>query len=133
MILIKNMSDIENMRKRLKCDNSIIEYLKEYFQMLVKTLSDNESPEKLTLEKSGYIVYLENAADCRSLVSIGIDKEYKNTLPEYIEAISLSGESGEIELYKTTIVINNDFAIDIFSSKGTLDEETERFLYDECS
>lgn len=132
MNIINTLSDIESFRDNDTLDECITSYLEKYFITLSKQLCDGKESNDFSLEKYGCIVFLENAEDCKNLSLVGLHNEYKSYYPEYVEQVSLQGKNGVIELYCSCIVINNDTALTVFSTKGTLDVETERFLSNEC-
>ena len=90
-------------------------------------------PEASSLEKYGCIVFLQGESDCRALSKIGLHSEYCRTFPESVEKVCLQGSDGVNVFYNACIVINNEICITVVSRKGTLGDETERFLMRECS
>jgi len=133
MIIINTLSDIERLRQNDNLDDCIPSYLKKYFITLSNQFDSGKETNDFSLEKYGCIVFLQNAEDYKNLSLVGLHNEYKSYYPEYVEQISLQGKNSVIELYCSCIVINNDTAITVFSTKGTLDVETEHFLSNECN
>lgn len=131
MIILNTLSDVQKLKDSVTIDDCITSYLEKYFITLSKQIYTRKPPNNFSLEKYGCIVFLQNAVDCKNLSAVGLQNEYKNTYPEYVERVELQGNNRMIELFSACIVINNEVCIMVFSQKGTLDFETEQFLMKE--
>lgn len=133
MIIINSQRDILFLRKKGSVDPVIVQYIEQHFDMLIRLYGKRHMPPTFSLDNGGSIVFLEKPSDCDRLDSIGLYTSYKNTFPEITELINLPSHGKRVSLFKSTIVISNEKAIDVISEKGTLDSETEQFLKSECT
>lgn len=73
-------------------------------------------------------VFFNTSNDCEDLSCIGLHGKLSEQFPEFVESIPLQNNT----LYHFFALYNNECGIHIFSIKGTLDEESEKFLADEA-
>lgn len=134
MIVIRSVTDIQALRHDSSVDTLVAQYIERYFHTLAKTYGYAQSINSFSLEENGgCVVFLQTAEDCNRLSDMGLHTDYKGTFPEITALIPLQSKGSMVPLFKSTIAINNEYAVDVFSVKGTLDDETEQFLMDECA
>lgn len=133
MIIINSQRDILFLRKKGSVNPVIVQYIEQHFAMLIRLYAKGHMYHTFSLDNEGGMVFLQEPADCDRLEAIGLHTSYKNTFPEITELINLSSHGKKVSLFKSTIVISNERAIDVISEKGTLDPETEQFLENQCT
>lgn len=78
--------------------------------------------------KNDKFVFFNVSDDCEDLSCIGLHGKLSEQFPEFVESIPLQNNI----LYHFFALYNNECGIHIFSIKGTLDEESEKFWANEA-
>lgn len=112
MIKITKYDDLAKIK-----DNSIVHYIKNLLENILKSSSLNCS-----IESVGGIYFLENESDINRYSEFGLTSPINKERFEWIENLSNGYSDG-------CIVINNDFAINIIGKTEYFDKED----YNECS
>ncbi|MEZ7892711.1 MAG: hypothetical protein QMC67_13280 [Candidatus Wallbacteria bacterium] len=131
MQIINQSSHIEKLCQINPKLEPLIEPIEEYFSVLKDIFYNAHDAEEFLLDKeAGHIVVIEKPSDANNLNAAGIGAvTLKNSNPEAIEKLMLN--NGNFA-YKISVGINNSYLVTLFSMAGTLDNETEKWLRENC-
>ena len=132
MRVIKSEEDIHLLKKHEVLEEEHLKEVEEYFEQLYQALGRGEAYEEFRLDwPEGFIVFVEEGDNLRDLSTVGLnfgDGGLLGSMPEYVEEIKMEGSN----LYKVSVLLDNECVMTYYVKKGHLDEEVEGWLADEA-
>lgn len=119
MRLIKTLEDISLLRQA------------RALSPVYENVNDGAGIEEFSLRDIGPIVVLEPGDNVRDLEEIGLNPEdggLLGTAPEWVELMEREGQ----KFYSMVIMLNNEYAINVYCPPDAVDDETQRWLEEQA-
>lgn len=131
MRIIKTMDDINLLRQAGALTPSLLDEIERQLRTVYENVNDGDGIEVFSLRDTGPIVALEPGDNVRDLEEIGLNSEDDGLLgaaPEWVELMEREGQ----KFYSIVIVLNNEYAINIYCPPDTVDDEAQRWLEEQA-
>lgn len=129
MLTIKTMADIHSICEKGQLPKVFVNELEQYFKDLAEHLTgEKEAWETFNLQMDGPILILQPGMDDPGdLGAYGLNKDNGGLYEAPIEFTDLI-ELGGISLFKTVLLLDNEYCLTIFCEVGKFGREFDDYL-----
>jgi len=131
MRIVKTMEDISLLRQAGALAPVLLDEIERQLTTVYKNVNDGADIGNFSLRDIGPVVVLEPGDNVRDLEEIGLNPEDGGLLgsaPEWVELMERAGQ----KFYSMVIVLNNEYAINVYCPPGAADDETQRWLEEQA-
>lgn len=131
MRIVKTMNDISLLRQAEALSPVLLNEINRQLTTVYENVNDRTDIEEFSLRDIGPIVVLEPGDNVRDLEEIGLNPEDGGLLgaaPEWVELLERAGQ----KFYSMVIVLNNEYAVNIYCPPDAVDDETQRWLEEQA-
>ncbi|GBF34413.1 hypothetical protein DCCM_3526 [Desulfocucumis palustris] len=131
MRIIKTMEDISLLRQAGALSPVLPDETEHQLTTVYENVNEGASIEEFSLRDIGPIVVLEPGDNVRDLEEIGLNSEDGGPLGAASEWVELMERDGQ-KFYSLVIVLNNEYAINIYCPPDAADDEALQWLEEQA-